>query len=47
MMPRRLIPIPEAARAVPAAAGAAASSAMSLWPICARRAPRRGAEPRR
>jgi len=47
MMPKLLIPVPEAARAVPAAAGAAASSATSPWPICARRAPRRDAEPRR
>lgn len=44
MMPKLLIPVPEAARAVPAAAGTAASSATSPWPTSARRTPRRGAE---
>jgi hypothetical protein len=47
MMPRPLSRIPEVARAVPAVAGAVALSATSPWPTCARRAPRRGAEPRR
>jgi len=47
MRPRLLSPVPEAARAVPAAAGAAASSATSPWPTCGPRAPRRGAEARR
>lgn len=36
-MPRVLSPVPEAARAVPAVAGVAASSATSPWPTCTRR----------
>jgi hypothetical protein len=46
MMPRRLSPIPEADRAVPAVADVAALSATSPWPTCADRAPCRGAERR-
>jgi hypothetical protein len=46
MIPRLLSPMPEAARAVSAAVGAAVLSATSPWPTRAHHAPRRGVEPR-
>jgi hypothetical protein len=47
MMPTLLIAAPESDCAAPAAAGAAAFSATSPWPTCARASRPRGAEGRR